>query len=87
VVFHKRRCIAPMDAFYERDKRKKPLAFALTDGTPFAVAGSITVSANDLVGTIHDRTPATLRSRNGLWARRTIFAEGEDFFSSLCYSI
>ena len=49
-----------MDAFYERDKRKKPLAFALTDGTPFTVAGSITVPANDLVGTIHDRTPAII---------------------------
>src|SRR3984957_3395355 len=38
-AYAKRRCIVPMDVFYERDKRKKLHAFAMTDGTPFGVAG------------------------------------------------
>ena len=38
-AYVKRRCIVPMDAFYERDKRKKLHAFAMSDGTPFGVAG------------------------------------------------
>ena len=74
-AYVKRRCIVPMDAFYERDKRKKLHAFAMSDGTPFGVAGLwenwrnqdgewertfciITVPANELVGTVHDRMPA-----------------------------
>src|SRR6202043_2273067 len=76
-AYAKRRCIVPMDAFYERDKRKKLHAFAMTDGTPFGVAGLwenwrnqdgawertfciITVPANELVGTVHDRMPAII---------------------------
>src|ERR1700684_2472903 len=38
-AYAKRRCIVPMDVSYERDKRKKLHAFAMTDGTPFGVAG------------------------------------------------
>jgi putative SOS response-associated peptidase YedK len=76
-AYVKRRCIVPMDAFYERDKRKKLHAFAMADGTPFGVAGLwenwrnqdgewertfaiITVPANELVGTVHDRMPAII---------------------------
>ena len=76
-AYAKRRCIVPMDVFYERDKRKKLHAFAMSDGTPFGVAGIwenwrnqngawertfciITVPANELVGTIHDRMPAII---------------------------
>jgi putative SOS response-associated peptidase YedK len=76
-AFAKRRCIVPMDAFYERDKRKKLHAFGMKDGKPFGVAGIwenwrnqngdwertfciITVPANELVGTIHDRMPAII---------------------------
>jgi putative SOS response-associated peptidase YedK len=72
-----RRCIVPMDAFYERDKRKKLHAFGMNDGRPFGVAGIwenwrspsvewertfciITVPANELVGTAHDRMPAII---------------------------
>ena len=76
-AYSKRRCIVPMDAFYERDKRKKLHAFAMTDEKPFGVAGIwenwrnprgewertfciITVPANELVGTVHDRMPAII---------------------------
>jgi hypothetical protein len=38
-AYAKRRCIVPMDAFYERDSRKKLHAFGMKDGTPFGVAG------------------------------------------------
>lgn len=38
-AYVKRRCIVPMDAFYERDKGKKLHAFAMKDGKPFGVAG------------------------------------------------
>ena len=38
-AYTKRRCIVPMDAFYERDKRKKLHAFGMLDGKPFGVAG------------------------------------------------
>jgi putative SOS response-associated peptidase YedK len=38
-AYAKRRCIVPMDAFYERDKRKKLHAFGMKDGKPFGVAG------------------------------------------------
>ena len=76
-AYFKRRCIVPMDAFYERDKRKKLHAFAMKDDKPFGVAGIwenwrnpdgewertfciITVPANELVGTVHDRMPAII---------------------------
>jgi putative SOS response-associated peptidase YedK len=48
-----RRCIVPMDVFYERDKRKKLHAFAMTDGTPFGVAG----------------IRESWRNQNGAWER------------------
>jgi putative SOS response-associated peptidase YedK len=38
-AFAKRRCIVPMNVFYERDKRKKLHAFGMNDGKPFGVAG------------------------------------------------
>jgi putative SOS response-associated peptidase YedK len=38
-AYAKRRCIVPMDVFYERDARRKLHAFAMMDGTPFGVAG------------------------------------------------
>jgi putative SOS response-associated peptidase YedK len=38
-AFTKRRCIVPMNVFYERDKRRKLHAFGMKDGTPFGVAG------------------------------------------------
>jgi putative SOS response-associated peptidase YedK len=84
-AYVKRRCIVPMDAFYERDKRKKLHAFAMGDGTPFSVAGLwenwrnqdgewertfciITVPANELVGTVHDRMPAIIPvSQHARW--------------------
>jgi hypothetical protein len=88
-----RRCIVPMDVFYERDKRKKLHAFAMTDGTPFGVARGSGRSASSPSPPMNWSGWPTIawrpsfQSRSGLWARRTIFAEGEDFFSSLCYSI
>ena len=86
-AYAKRRCIVPMDVFYERDKRWKLHAFAMTDGTPFGVAGIwekwrnadgewertfciITVPANELVGTIHDRMPAIIPvTQHARWLR------------------
>jgi putative SOS response-associated peptidase YedK len=38
-AYAKRRCIVPMDVFYERDKRRKLHAFGMKDGKPFGVAG------------------------------------------------
>lgn len=38
-AYAKRRCIVAMDAFYERDKRRKLHAFGMKDGGPFGVAG------------------------------------------------
>lgn len=38
-AYAKRRCIVPMDQFYERDKRRKLHAFGMKDGKPFGVAG------------------------------------------------
>jgi putative SOS response-associated peptidase YedK len=38
-AYAKRRCIVPMDAFYERDSRKKLRAFGMKGGKPFGVAG------------------------------------------------
>jgi putative SOS response-associated peptidase YedK len=76
-AYAKRRCIVPMDVFYEYDKRRKRHGFGMKDGKPFGVAGIwenwrnpngawertfciITVPANELVGTIHDRMPAII---------------------------
>ncbi len=76
-AYAKRRCIVPMDRFYERDKGRKQHAFGMKDGSLFGVAGiwenwrnqngewertfcMITVPANELVATIHDRMPAII---------------------------
>ena len=77
-AYAKRRCIVPMDRFYERDKGRKQHAFGMKDGSSlFGVAGiwenwrnqdgtwertfcMITVAANELVATIHDRMPAII---------------------------
>ena len=38
-AYAKRRCIVPMEVFYERDGRRKLHAFGMKDGKPFGVAG------------------------------------------------
>jgi len=38
-AYAKRRCIVPMDAFYERDARKQLHAFGMKDNKAFGVAG------------------------------------------------
>src|SRR5580693_5094965 len=38
-AYVKRRCIVPMDRFYERDKGRKQHAFGMKDGSLFGVAG------------------------------------------------
>jgi putative SOS response-associated peptidase YedK len=38
-AYARRRCIVPMDVFYERDQNKKLHAFGAVDGNPFGVAG------------------------------------------------
>jgi putative SOS response-associated peptidase YedK len=38
-AYARRRCVVPMDAFYERDKRRKLHAFAMKDHAAFGVAG------------------------------------------------
>jgi hypothetical protein len=71
-----RRCIVPMNSFFQKDLTGKRYAISRRDGEPFGVAGIwenwndpasrqrvrtnaiITVLANHLVATIHDRTPA-----------------------------
>lgn len=80
-AYRRRRCLVPMDAFYEWKRaagRRTAYAFAMKDGAPFATAGIwenwlnpatgewertfaiVTVAANTLVATIHDRMPAML---------------------------
>jgi putative SOS response-associated peptidase YedK len=75
-AYRKRRCIVPMDAFYEK-KKGQLYKFFMKDRQPFGVAGIwenwqnplgdwertfcvITVEANDLVRKIHDRMPAII---------------------------
>ena len=81
-AYARRRCIVPVDGFFEWAGRKgarQPYAIGMRDGSPFALAGIwenwknpeteewqrtfaiVTVPANALVGTIHDRMPAILR--------------------------
>jgi putative SOS response-associated peptidase YedK len=38
-AFRKRRCIAPMNAFFQKDKTGKRYAVSRSDGQPFGVAG------------------------------------------------
>jgi putative SOS response-associated peptidase YedK len=75
-AYRKRRCIVPMDAFFEK-KKGRFYKFFMKDRQPFGVAGIwenwrntsgdwertfciITVEANDLVRKIHDRMPAII---------------------------
>ena len=83
-AFARRRCILPIDGFYEwraikGAKVKQPYAIAMKDRSPFGLAGLwenwkepatgewirtfcvITVPANEMVSTIHDRMPAILK--------------------------
>jgi putative SOS response-associated peptidase YedK len=77
-AYRKRRCIVPMDAFYEK-KKGRLYKFFMKDRQPFGVAGIwenwrnlagdwertfciITVEANDLVRKIHDRMPAIINA-------------------------
>jgi putative SOS response-associated peptidase YedK len=77
-AYRKRRCIVPMDSFFQKDDGGRRYAISRRDGEPFGVAGIwenwndpasrqwirtfaiITVPANDIVATIHDRMPAIL---------------------------
>ena len=78
-----RRCIIPVDGFYEwqdqgKGRRKQPFYIAARDGGPLALAGLwadwhdpatgdklwtctiVTTSANQLMGSVHDRMPVIL---------------------------
>lgn len=84
-AYARRRCIVPVDGFFEWRSSKgarQPYAIGMRDGAPFGLAGIwenwkhpetgewlrtfaiITVSANSLVGQIHDRMPAVLRPQD-----------------------
>jgi putative SOS response-associated peptidase YedK len=88
-AFKKRRCIVPMDAFYEK-KKGRLYKFMMKDRKPFGVAGIwenwknpegqwertfciITVEPNDLVREIHDRMPAIIHPKD-----HKRWYEGED---------
>lgn len=81
-AYARRRCIVPVDCFFEWAGRKgarQPYAIGMRNGAPFGLAGVwenwrdpangewlrtfaiITVPANALIATIHDRMPAILR--------------------------
>lgn len=84
-AYAKRRCVVPMDSFYERDKNGRLHRFGLASGEPFGAAGIwenwrnprtgewertfaiITVDANPLVASVHDRMPAILHRTH--WER------------------
>lgn len=77
-AYRRRRCIVPMNSFFQKNAVGKRYAISRRDGGPFGVAGIwenwrdswtgewertfavITVPANELVATIHDRMPAIL---------------------------
>jgi putative SOS response-associated peptidase YedK len=81
-AYARRRCILPVDGFFEwkaikGQRARQPFAIAMKDGSPFGIAclwenwkdlsgewvrtfTIVTVPANELVGTIHDRKPAIL---------------------------
>jgi putative SOS response-associated peptidase YedK len=81
-AYRKRRCVVPMNSFFQKDDRGKRHAISRRDGDPFGIAGIwenwkdpatrqwirtfaiITVPADDLVATIHDRMPAILDKEN-----------------------
>lgn len=68
-AYAKRRCIVPMEAFYERDKRRKLYAFGMKDGAPFGVAGIWENWRNNVrpMGTdiLHHHRPAQRTCRPG----------------------
>jgi putative SOS response-associated peptidase YedK len=98
-AYARRRCIVPVDGFFEwkaikGQRAKQRFAIAMKDGTPFGVAGLwenwksaetgewartfaiMTVPANELVATIHDRmrqscTERTSTDGSGLSPTRT----------------
>lgn len=73
-AFRVRRCIVPIDGFYEwrqEGRTKQPWLFDLATGGPFALAGLVdaatppgcvvlTTDANEVVQPIHDRMPVIL---------------------------
>lgn len=79
-TYRRRRCIVPMNSFFQKNAVAKRYAISRGDGGPFGVAGIwenwrdpwndawertfavITVPANELVATIHDRMPAICRT-------------------------
>jgi putative SOS response-associated peptidase YedK len=81
-AYRRRRCVVPMNAFFQKDPVGKRYAISRRDGEIFGVAGVwenwrnpetsqwertfaiITVPANDLVATIHDRMPAILDQKD-----------------------
>jgi putative SOS response-associated peptidase YedK len=75
-AYRRRRCIVPMNSFFQKDTGGKRCAISRRDGRPFGVAGKnwrdpltvkwkrtfavVTVPANELVAQIHDRMLAIL---------------------------
>src|SRR5215475_7678455 len=60
-AYRKRRCIVPVDGFFEwkaikGQRAKQPYAIAMKDGAPFGIAGI----SNELVADIHNRMPVIL---------------------------
>lgn len=76
--FRQRRCLVPADAFYEweQGRKKRPWAFQMKDGRPFAFAGLwdrwesaglqletvaiLTTTTNEVLRPVHDRMPVIL---------------------------
>jgi putative SOS response-associated peptidase YedK len=78
--FLRRRCLVPLDGFFEWQKlpggRKQPFLFRHPDGAPFAVArlwdrdacALLTTEADAVVAPVHDRTPLILPQADfALW--------------------
>jgi putative SOS response-associated peptidase YedK len=81
-AYRKRRCVVPVNSFFQKNSGGKLHAISRRDGEPFGVAGIcenwndpvsrqwirtfaiITVPANDILATIHDRMPAILGKEN-----------------------
>jgi putative SOS response-associated peptidase YedK len=69
-AYRRRRCVVPMDSFFQKDTGGKRYAISRRDGQPFGVApltgkwertfAVVTVPANELVAQIHDRMLAIL---------------------------
>ena len=70
-AFAARRCLVPMDAFYEWETTltgKQPWAFARADGTPFAMAG-LWESWRDPAGEIRRTFTIATTTANGFMSR------------------